>query len=200
MDRFGRPTLIISRDGETGHGSGRSFEDFHLLEALTECAEVFDRFGGHACAAGFALRAERIPELRERLNAIASTRLAPETAQRAIRVDAQVSLDELSPALIDDIEKLAPYGYGNPRPVFGAREAWVCGQPKVLKEKHLKLQAGQQGRILDAIAWRKSEWLERLQSPRQHIDIAFQVERNDYQNQARVQLVLLDLIPRSNPS
>ena len=199
VDRFHRPALVISCESGTGHGSGRSIEKFHLLDALTACGDLFDRFGGHASAAGFALPVERIEELRRRLNEYAAARLGPDELEPEMNVDAEIRFEDISPEMVEELERLAPHGYGNPRPVFSTRDAQVSGRPRLLQDKHLKMQVAQQGRVLDAIGWRKGAWLEKLTNGGSSfsLDLAFRLERNYYMNQERLQLELLDLITRT---
>ena len=201
VDRFHRPALVISCESGTGHGSGRSIEKFHLLDALTACGDLFDRFGGHASAAGFALPVGRIEELRRRLNEYAAARLGPDELEPEMNVDAEIRFEDISPEMVEELERLAPHGYGNPRPVFSTRDAQVSGRPRLLQDKHLKMQVAQQGRVLDAIGWRKGAWLEKLTNGGSSfsLDLAFRLERNYYMNQERLQLELLDLITRTGP-
>ena len=193
VDRFQRPALVIACEDGIGYGSGRSIERFHLLDALTACQEVFDRFGGHAQAAGFALPVERIPELRRRLNDYAASRLGAEDLVPELKIDAEISFSDLTPELLEELELLAPHGIGNPRPVFCAREARLLGQPRLLKEKHLKMQVTQQGRTITVVGWRKGDWIERLHPPDGSLDLAFHLGTNHYQNLTTMQLELLDL-------
>ena len=145
VDRFHRPALVISVESGAGHGSGRSIEKFHLLDALTACADVFDRFGGHRQAAGFGLPAERIGDLRRRMNEYAPRCLVPSDFVPEIHLDAEISLSDLTPETVQDLERLAPHGYGNPRPVFGCRKVRLQGRPRLLKEKTPQ-DAGRRGR------------------------------------------------------
>ncbi len=202
LERYRRPTLVIScEEGAghcSGHGSGRSFENFHLLDALTSCEDLFERFGGHACAAGFVTPVERIPELRRRLNEFAARRGSEGHAEPELEVDAEVSLADLTPQFVRELEQLGPYGFGNPRPVFSARHAHLSGRPRLLQEKHLKCQVAQEGRSLDAIGWRKGGWMEKLQDPSSSLDLAFSPSLNHYQNRTTTQLELLDLVVGSD--
>ncbi|MCH8266345.1 MAG: single-stranded-DNA-specific exonuclease RecJ, partial [Acidobacteria bacterium] len=183
------------------HGSGRSIEKFHLLDALTACGDLFDRFGGHASAAGFALPVGRIEELRRRLNEYAAGRLGPDELEPEMNVDAEIRFEDISPKMVEELERLAPHGYGNPRPVFSTRDVQVSGRPRLLQGKHLKMKVSQQGRVLDAIGWRKGAWMEKLTNggsgPSFSFDLAFRLERNYYMNQERLQLELLDIITRT---
>jgi single-stranded-DNA-specific exonuclease len=140
VDRYFRPALVISRDGDEAHGSGRSIPGFHLLRALEECSHLFTRFGGHAYAVGFAMPAERVPELRELLNRYACACLRREDLEPVLEYDLELSLDEITPALWQGLCRMQPFGIGNPQPVFVTRRARLLAPAKLLKEKHLKLK------------------------------------------------------------
>ena len=121
VERYGRPALVISRNGEEAHGSGRSIRAFHLLNALESCAGLFTRFGGHAHAVGFSLPAANLPELRTRLDEYARTRLTLADFEPSLNFDAELSLDQVTPELFNLLQRLEPFGVGNPQPVFTAR-------------------------------------------------------------------------------
>ncbi len=142
---------------------------------------------------------ERIPELRRRLNEFAATRLRPDDLEGEVAIDAELSFSDLSAALVEEVEQLAPYGYGNRRPVFASRDTRLAGRPRLLQEKHLKMQVVQQSRILDAIGWRKSAWMGQLGNPSASLDLAFTLDLNRYQNQTTMQLELLDIVTRTEP-
>jgi len=140
VERYNRPTLVISREGDEAFGSGRSIRAFHLLEALESCRTLFSRFGGHAHACGFAMPAENIAELRMRLDAFARARLTPADFEPALDVDAELWLGEITPQLFQALRLLEPFGVGNPEPVFAAHRVQLCAPPRILKEKHVKLK------------------------------------------------------------
>ncbi len=140
VEKYNRPTLVISRDGEEAFGSGRSIRAFHLLEAIESCSTLFSRYGGHSHACGFAMPAANVGELRSRLDAFARTRLTLADFEPAIDLDADLSLDEVTPELFQALSRLEPYGVGNPEPVFAARSVRVTAPPRILKDKHLKLK------------------------------------------------------------
>ena len=145
VERYCRPTLVISRDGDEAHGSGRSIRAFHLLEAVESCGSLFSRYGGHSHACGFAMRAANIPELRMRLDQFARTKLTLADFEPALDIDRELSLVEVTPELFHALRLLEPYGMANPEPVFSARNVQLVGPPRILKDKHLKLKlrAGQ---------------------------------------------------------
>jgi single-stranded-DNA-specific exonuclease len=140
VERYGRPTLVISRDGEEAHGSGRSIRAFHLLNALESCAPLFTRFGGHAHAVGFSLPSSRVSELCTHLDAYARTRLTLADFEPTLDFDAELTLDQITPDLFQCLRRLEPFGIGNPEPVFSARNLRLTAPPRILKDKHVKLR------------------------------------------------------------
>ncbi|MEW6211207.1 MAG: single-stranded-DNA-specific exonuclease RecJ, partial [Acidobacteriota bacterium] len=153
VERIYRPTIIISIEDGLGHGSGRSIPPFHLLDGLTECADLFERFGGHSHAAGLAIRADRIDELRARLDAYARRVLRAEDLIPVIRTDCELPLREATLEMVEELSRFEPYGPGNPQPVFEARGVQVVQAPRVLKDKHLKFRALQSSRWIDCLWW-----------------------------------------------
>ena len=145
VERYHRPALVISRDGEVAHGSGRSIRAFHLLEAVESCGSLFSRFGGHSHACGFTLPASNVAELRTRLDQFARTKLTLTDFEPVLDIDGDLSLADVTPELFQALQLLQPYGMGNPEPVFSARSVQLVAPPRILKEKHLKLKlrAGQ---------------------------------------------------------
>ena len=194
VDRYYRPTLVMGIEDEVAVGSGRSIRGFHLLDALTQCSDLFDRFGGHAQAAGFALPAGRVAELATRFEAHARSILIPEDLEPVLRVDAEVTLADLTPELYAQLQRLEPHGFGNPTPVYVARGVRLLAPPRVLKEKHLKLRVGQGAVSFDALAWRMAERADEL-APGLFLDLAFAVEENSYQGVTSLQLVVKDWRP-----
>ena len=146
VERYNRPVVVISREGDESFGSGRSIRAFHLLEALESCGALFSRYGGHAHACGFAMPTANVDELRTRLDQFARARLTLADFEPVLEVDAELSLTDVTPELFRALEMLEPYGMGNSEPVFAARGVQVVAPPRILKEKHvkLKLRAGQQ--------------------------------------------------------
>ncbi len=156
VERYGRPTLVLSHDNGEAHGSGRSIQAFHLLDALESCRELFTRYGGHSHAVGFSLPSARVPELRAHLNEYARVRLTPDDFDPVLEVDAELDLLQVTPDLFQALERLEPFGQGNPEPVFSARAVRMMAPPKILKDKHVKL------RLAAAIAQAQKKEAEEL--------------------------------------
>ena len=140
LERYNRPTIVISVEGNEAFGSGRSIPAFHLLEAIESCRELFSRYGGHAHACGFAMPSANVPELRARLDAFARSRLTLANFDPVLHLDGELPLEEVTPEFFQTLRLLEPYGVGNPEPVFAARGVQVTAPPRVLKGKHVKLK------------------------------------------------------------
>ena len=142
VEKFGRPALVITREGDEAHGSGRSIRSFHLLNALESCAHLFTRFGGHSHAVGFSLPVDRIEDLRAHLDAYARARLTLADFQPALQTDAKLELDQITPQLLQALKRLEPFGVGNREPVFAVHRVKLVAPPKRMKDKHAKLKIG----------------------------------------------------------
>lgn len=177
VERFHRPAVILGVENGVAQGSGRSIAAFHLLEALEGMRELFTKFGGHAHAAGLTLPESSLEAFRERLQAWAAERLTPEDMQPTVEVDAVLEFGEINDALWQALERIAPFGMGNRRPLFGARGVQLAGPPQIWKEKHLKLAARQGGRTLMMKGWGLCDLAEELREVKT-VDIAFEIERD----------------------
>jgi single-stranded-DNA-specific exonuclease len=180
VERLHRPVFVLSRNPEDGmaQGSGRSIPAFHLLAALESMPDLFVRFGGHAHAAGVTLECARVDEFRERFNTYAAALLAPEDFLRRVDIDALLELREITQPAINELFALAPFGHGNPAPLFAALNVEVAGSV-VWKEKHLRLTVKQGTRSLTLKAWNFAERAPDL-TPGSRIDIVFSLEEDAY--------------------
>ena len=140
VERYNRPTLVISRNGEEAFGSGRSIRAFHLLEAIESCGTLFSRYGGHSHACGFAMPSANVADLRAKLDAFARARLTLADFDPTLDLDAELDLADVTPELFQALQLLEPYGMGNPEPIFAARGVQLTAPPRILKDKHIKLK------------------------------------------------------------
>jgi single-stranded-DNA-specific exonuclease len=185
VERLHRPVFVLGRNGEDGlaQGSGRSISAFNLLGALEAMPDLFVRFGGHRHAAGVTLEAGRVEEFRERFDRYARTQLSPEDLSPELAVDAAVEFRELNERTVGEVLAMAPFGHGNPAPVFAALGVEVAGPPAVLNEKHLTVTARQGGRTLFLKAWNFAARAAEFQ-PGARVDLAFKLEEDAF-NAAR---------------
>jgi single-stranded-DNA-specific exonuclease len=194
-DKLCRPVIVFSIENGVAHGSGRSRDGFHLLDALGSCGDLFEQFGGHAAAAGMKIPSDRIPELSDRLDAHARECISAEDLIPRLRVDAKVSAASMNLGLLDEIARLEPFGIGNPKPVFATDGLFLRFDPTVMKEKHLKLYLqDNDGRRFEAVWWDGVEKGKgRTLRPGTGIELAYTPEANKWQGNTRLQLVVEDL-------
>jgi single-stranded-DNA-specific exonuclease len=192
VDAYHKPAIVLSIDGDVAHGSCRSIPDFDMLGALEHCGDVFLKFGGHKQAAGLTMEAARVPEFRARINAYADAVLEPDQLRPRLRIDGPLSLRSINPDLVQALDTLAPYGLANPRPVFHARGVEIVDGPRTLKERHLKMTFSQEGRRFRAIAWRAAERADFLTQNKAGVDLAFSLERNEFQGETYLELTVAD--------
>jgi single-stranded-DNA-specific exonuclease len=177
VERFHRPAIVLGVENGVAQGSGRSIEAFHLLDALESMRDLFTKFGGHSHAAGLTLPESSLDAFRERMRTWAADRLTAEDMRPVVDVDAVIDLPEINDALWQALEKIAPFGMGNRRPLFAARGVQLAGPPQVWKEKHIRLAARQGGRTVMMKGWGLSDLAEELRDVRE-VDIAFEIERD----------------------
>ena len=192
VEHLHRPTIIISIENGIGHGSGRSIEAFHLLDGLESCGELFERFGGHAHAAGLAIAADRIDELRRRLNDHAAGVLNDEALVPIVETDYTLPLKLASLETLAELSRLEPFGPGNPQPVFETYGAQVVQAPRVLKDKHLKFRVQQASRWLDCLWWGAGHRAQDVFLG-DRVSLAFTLSENTYNGNTQAQLILKDL-------
>lgn len=177
---YHRPVIVLGRDENTGfaQGSGRSIPGFHLLSALEELADVFEKFGGHRQAVGVTLEEGRVAELEERFNGVARAWLAEEDLEPELSLDAELRLEELNEKAAGEVLALAPFGHGNRQPLFLVRGAEVRQAEGFGKSgEHVRARLWQGERSLFVKAWRSSARLEELREGAR-IDAAITIEED----------------------
>ncbi|MCX6057397.1 MAG: single-stranded-DNA-specific exonuclease RecJ [Chloroflexi bacterium] len=192
-ETYYRPAIVASKGEEETRGSCRSIPEFHITDALDQCADLLVRHGGHAAAAGFTVKNENLSELVSRLKNIAAQQLSNVDLRPTVTADAEVSLVDFRPELFEKALKyLEPTGYGNPNAAFVARNVKVKNARTVGADaKHLKLSLEDaEGYIHDAIGFRLGDWKNKMP---QRVDILFSYEPNEYNGKINYQLNLKDL-------
>ena len=192
VDHFHRPAIVLSIDGDVAHGSCRSIPSFNMLGALESCADAMIKFGGHKQAAGLTMDASRIRELRRRVNDHADERLAPDDLRPRLWIDGALPLGQISEQVASELTALAPFGAGNPNPMFRASRVEVVDGPRLIKERHLKMAFRQDGRVMRGIAWRARDRETFVTEHRAAIDLAFSVEQDTWNGDRYLQLSVAD--------
>jgi single-stranded-DNA-specific exonuclease len=191
-ERFHRPAVVIALDGDEGRGSGRSVRGVHLLEALGECSDLLDRFGGHRQAIGLTVRRAHIPALRDRFEEAVRRRTTPGDLEPLLEIDAETSLGTMTSGVAAALATLEPHGPGNPEPRLVARSVEVEGLRLVgdPARPHLKLRLRQDGRTLPAIGFGMGHLPVRVGD---RLDVVFTPRLTSWQGVERLELDLTDV-------
>jgi single-stranded-DNA-specific exonuclease len=187
VDLFHRPTILISLQDRTGKGSGRSIPGFHLYDALLACSEHLVKFGGHKYAAGLSINETTLENFVEKFDAVAQGLLSDADLTPVLAVDSELAAADINLDLADFIKQLAPFGIGNPEPIFVMRNVSVVEQ-RVIKGNHLKFRLSAEGQILEAIGFN----LARGKAVPEVIDVAFSLEADSWSGRRRIQLRIKD--------
>ena len=192
VDTFHRPAIVLSIDGDVAHGSCRSIPSFDLLGGLEACADVLTKFGGHKQAAGLTIETARIRELRSRINAHADDRLGPDDLRPRLWLDGPLPFRGITAQVAEELASLAPFGAGNPSPLFTASRVEIVDGPRRVKERHLKMAFKQDGKVMRGMAWRAVEREEFVTGHRDAIDLAFSLEQDTWNGERYLQLSIAD--------
>jgi single-stranded-DNA-specific exonuclease len=200
VDYFGKPALVIALppNEPVVTGSGRSIPGFALHQALVACDALLEGHGGHAAAAGFKVRRERIPAFRDRFNAYVATHFPGGAPAPCLTLDAEVPLSAITHGLLKDLDKLEPYGAGNAKPKFlasglKAEAARLIGTGEV--QRHMDFRVRQGETTIRCVAWGMADRMEELMSAGGDCCIAFTPKINEWQGYKKIELQVIDLKP-----
>jgi single-stranded-DNA-specific exonuclease len=192
VEEFGRPTVLVALEGNDGKGSGRSISAFDLHAGLAKCRDLLTRFGGHYMAAGVTITADRVPEFAARFNAVAASQLTRDDLIPELRVDLELTLDQIDDELETLLRHVEPCGIKNPSPVFVARDVTLAAPPRVVGKDGLKLVFNDSnGRELVALGWGMGPRAQELDAG-VTIDVAFRLERDEWNGRSILQARLAD--------
>ncbi|MEG6585593.1 single-stranded-DNA-specific exonuclease RecJ [Dendrosporobacter sp. 1207_IL3150] len=193
VDRYYRPTVIISLKDGMGKASCRSIPGFDIYNALNQCSDLLIQYGGHRQAAGLSVTSDKIEALRERLSKIAEEVLTAEDFLPVLNIDCMVGLEEVNMSFLEQIACLEPFGMGNPSPVFACKDVTLADIRSIGQDgRHLKFRVRRKNYCGDGIAWEMGKLTEQFPI-NSHIDIAFQPEINNWNGICNVQLRAHDI-------
>jgi single-stranded-DNA-specific exonuclease len=193
VERFHRPTVLLTTIDGVAKGSARSIMGFNIYEILKRCEDLLLQFGGHKYAAGLALEIAAIPEFRRRFIQAAADVLREDMLVHEITADAELRLPDITPRFFRILKQFAPFGPGNMRPVFFTRDVEIFGEARIVGRDHLKLKVRQDGVVFDAIGFNLGSHLSRTNGSKSRVDILFTVEENNWNGNVFPQLKLRDL-------
>jgi single-stranded-DNA-specific exonuclease len=191
VEKFHRPVVMIALDDATGKGSARSIRGFHLFQGLQDCSGQLTAFGGHEYAAGLSLAAENLQAFGNAFEAAARAQIEPADLLRTLVYDQELLLEEVSEPFGIELEKLAPFGAGNPEPVFLA-SGLLAQQLQPVGRDHLRFQCRQGGYSFPAIAFGMAERRELFEQP---FDLLFSLSFNEWRGRRSLQLRVRDVRP-----
>jgi single-stranded-DNA-specific exonuclease len=164
-----------------------------MLEALTACAAHLEQFGGHRAAAGLTIGRSQIRAFRDALTRWADDRLGPDELRPRMRIDGQLGFRQITPRLFDGLAMMAPFGIGNPRPVFWTPGVQLADGPRRLKERHLSMSLRHDGVALRGLFWRAAERAAEVAAAREGLDVAYSIERNTFNGNTSLEVSLADV-------
>ncbi len=195
VSAYGKPTLLfhLTKDG-LAKGSCRSIAEFNMFDALTASSDLIMQFGGHSVAAGLSLKVENLPELKARLEALVASQLTPFDLQPKIKVDAEVSLSDLTKKFIDDLEHLEPFGNSNDQPIFYVNNVMQVQKPQLLKDAHVKCFMFADGVIKPVIFFNRPELFALFNEHYEKtFTLAARVSENYWQDRVSIELIGVDV-------
>lgn len=190
-EKYGRPSVVISRDGENARGSGRSIEGFSIYDAIESAADVLDHFGGHTLAAGVSLKSENIDEFRRRINEFAADKEMPFAIQR---VDCRLNPESVSLDIVSAMAMLEPFGTGNPQPVFGLFGVRIDEINSLSEGKHVRITVSKGSSRINAL-WFGMPEKKFPYSKGSRVDLAVNLDRNIYNGEERVSVIIKAMRP-----
>ncbi|WP_439584342.1 single-stranded-DNA-specific exonuclease RecJ [Dyadobacter bucti] len=193
IEKYHRPTIILTLSHGKATGSARSVPGFDVYEAIEECADLLEQYGGHTFAAGLTLPLDNLEAFKIRFNEIVSSRILPDQLIPMINIDMLLDLDSLSPKFYNILRQMGPFGPGNMTPVFESRNLSIAGKPVIMKEKHIKFDVRQNGSpTYTAVGFGMAQFYPDLVNGRP-FSICYTLEENNFRDKKTLQLSLKDI-------
>ncbi|GHB88047.1 single-stranded-DNA-specific exonuclease RecJ [Persicitalea jodogahamensis] len=193
IEHFHRPTIILTKSNGKAAGSARSVPGFDVYEAIEECADLLEQFGGHTFAAGMTLPVENVDAFRLRFDEIVSGRILPEQLTPMISVDLELDLEDVSWKAYKVLKQMGPFGPGNMTPVFVSRGVSIAGKPTIMKEKHIKFNVYQgNSPAFTVIAFGMAHIYPDLMNGKS-FDICYSLDENTFRDKTTLQFMLKDI-------
>jgi len=187
--RYYRPGIVIALENGSGRGSCRSIEGCDLVDRLRQCSDLLVKFGGHTMAAGLEIAESNLVAFKQRFDKSVGDVLRGSELRPTQRIDAWLNLGEADQRLIDCMDRMRPFGNGNPTPVWGVRGVCMLGKPRTVGQGHLKFTVGSGGAQREAIAFNFGD----RAVPDGAMDVAFQLKKDSYQGREKLVLNVQDL-------
>lgn len=201
IERYYRPTIILTESNNKATGSARSVFDFDIYEAISECSELLEQFGGHKYAAGLTLAVDKVPAFQAKFEEVVSSRIHDIHLKPVMEIDDEILLDQINYKFYNILKQMAPFGPGNPEPIFTVKQVYA-ENVRVLKDKHLRFNVVQDGQetkpvciafgMADKNAF-PDEFVYKMLMRKMRFDLAFEIRENTFRNNSSLQLYVKDI-------
>jgi len=191
-ETFHRPAILFAYKNGTAYGSGRSIKEYALIDCLEIHKQFFYNYGGHPMAIGCELACDNMTAFKNAVNEFAADAIKPEFLKKKIYIDAKLDFDQINGDFLKNYDTLAPFGLGNPRPVFLTEEVYLIKDPYLIKKRHCKLVLQHNGRVFDALGWGRGDWAAGL-AKGTRLDIVYSLQFSEYMGEERLSLNLVDI-------
>ncbi|GAB3547423.1 single-stranded-DNA-specific exonuclease RecJ [Spirosoma fluminis] len=194
IEHFHRPTIILTQSHDKAAGSARSVPGFDVYEAIEECAELLEQFGGHTFAAGMTMPVDNIDAFRQKFEEVVARKIKEEHLTPLVDIDLPLDFSEINDKLVRIVKQMGPFGPHNMQPVFMTEDVYLANEPIIMKEKHLKISVHQRrtGHTLTAVGFGMAHFADQLRSG-QPFSICYQIEQNFFNGNMSLQLMLKDI-------
>ncbi|BDD06391.1 single-stranded-DNA-specific exonuclease RecJ [Aureibacter tunicatorum] len=194
IDKYYRPTIILTESNRKATGSARSVHGFDIYEAISDCSEYLDQYGGHMYAAGLTLDIEKVDAFKEKFEKIVEERISDEQLIPQIEVDYMLDFDQINFKFFNILKQMAPFGPENMQPVFVSKDLKICERPRILKEEHIKFKVTQEGSstVMEAIGFGFAQYFELINSG-MRFRMAYTIEENNFKDNKSLQLYIKDI-------
>jgi single-stranded-DNA-specific exonuclease len=193
VEKYYRPTVILTESNDKITGSARSVNGFDLYQAISSCSDLLEKFGGHKYAAGLTLDRANLGAFQKRFEEVVSASITEEMQIPVFEVDATIQLDMINSRFNSILKQMAPFGPGNPKPVFEARDIFVVNSLSTFKDRHIRFLAGQRDNInaFQAVGFDQINFYEKIATG-DPFRMIFTLEENTFNGNTTLQLRIKD--------
>jgi single-stranded-DNA-specific exonuclease len=194
VEKFYRPTVILTESNNKVTGSARSVSGFDLYQAIFACSDLLEKFGGHKYAAGLTLDMRNLEAFQRKFEEVVSSTITEEMLTPAIDIDMVIDFNAITPKFFNVLRQMAPFGPGNPRPIFVAKNVYVFNGLSSFKDRHLRFIAGQEGNesVFNTVGFDMAHYYDRI-AQRDPFDMVFTIEENTFNGHTSIQLRIKDI-------
>ncbi|MFN3801308.1 single-stranded-DNA-specific exonuclease RecJ [Belliella pelovolcani] len=201
IEKFYRPTIILTESNNKATGSARSVYDFDIYEAISECSDLLEQFGGHKYAAGLTMSVDKVVAFQEKFEQVVSARIQDVHMMPVLEVDDEILLDQINYKFYNILKQMAPFGPGNPEPIFYANQVYA-EDVRILKDKHLRFNVVQDGQVTRPVCIAfgmadrtkyEDEIVYKMLKRKMRFDLAFEIRENTFRNNSSLQLYVKDI-------